>query len=165
MKDVFKVLSELGINYSKFEHGPVKTCAESTAMLPEDFPGVRTKHLFLRDRKRQNYFLLVVDENKLVDLKELSNELNAKSLGMASEEELQRFFNIETGALSMMSLLNLREDRIRFLIDRAIWDEEAFDCHSNVSTTVLSINKEDWIKLFSYMKIEPEIIPVPQKYD
>lgn len=70
MDEIFEMLKKLGIEYKRYDHAPVKTCAESTALLPKDMPGVRTKHLFLRDRKKENYFVVVVDENKMVDLEE-----------------------------------------------------------------------------------------------
>lgn len=163
MEDVFKILNDLGIEYKKYEHEPVKTCAESTALLPDDMPGVRTKHLFLRDRKRKNYLVIVIDENKLVDLKQLSEKLDLKSLGMASEEELYKYLGVEIGALSMLSFLNDKEHKVQFLIDEAIWNSDAFDCHPNVGGIVLLINKKDWLKIFDYMGREPKVVAIPEK--
>lgn len=163
MEEVFKILHELGINYLKYEHEPVTTCAESTALLPDDIPGIRTKHLFLRDRKKQNYLMVVIDETKLVDLKTLSNQLDLKSLGMASSEELMEYLGVEVGAVSMLSFLNDNENKVRLLIDEAIWDAEAFDAHPNKAGIVLSITKTDWLKIFKYLNREPEILPIPEK--
>ncbi|RDY23149.1 hypothetical protein CHF27_009915 [Romboutsia maritimum] len=163
MKNIFKILEDLEVNFKKYEHEPVKTCAESTALLPDDIPGVRTKHLFLRDKKKQSYFVVVVNENKLVDLKSLSNQLGVKSLGMASEGELQEYLNVEAGALSMLAFLNAEDTTVRLLIDEQIWNEKAFDCHPNVNNIVLSINKEDWLKIFNYIKRTPEVIFIPKK--
>ncbi|HSQ90469.1 YbaK/EbsC family protein [Romboutsia sp.] len=163
MEKIFEILEDLAVNFKKYEHEPVKTCAESTALLPDDIPGVRTKHLFLRDKKKKNYFVVVVDENKLVDLKSLSNQLDVKSIGMASEEELKEYFKIEVGSLSMLAFLNVKDSNVRLLIDEEIWDKEAFDCHPNVNNIVLSINKEDWLKIFNYMKRTPEVIFIPEK--
>lgn len=163
MENVLELLDQMNVKYRKYEHEPVKTCAESTALLPKDIPGVRTKHLFVRDRKKESYFLIVIDETKLVDLKLLSARLNVKSLGMASEEELKRYLDVEVGAVSMLSLLNDREHRVRLLMDEAIWNEEAFDCHPNVNGIVLSIEKEHWMKIFQHMDRAPEVMPIPEK--
>ena len=163
MDEIFETLDRLDIKYQRFEHQVVKTCAESTALLPDDLPGIRTKHLFLHDRKRQNYFAVVVDENKLVDLKRLSEQLCVKSLGMASEQELKEYLKVDAGALSMLTFLNLKKNGVRFLIDEAIWDAEAFDCHPNVNNIVLLIYREDWMKIFNYIETKPEVIPIPEK--
>jgi Ala-tRNA(Pro) deacylase len=163
MEEIFKILDDLGIKYDKYEHEAVKTCAESTALLPKDLPGIRTKHLFLHDRKRQNYFVVVVDENKLVDLKRLSEQLDVKSLGMASEEELKEYLNVDAGALSMLTFLNLPKCSVRFLIDEVIWDAEAFDCHPNINNIVLLIYRDDWMKIFDYMENKPQVVSIPEK--
>lgn len=163
MDEVLEILKKLGIGYKRYDHAPVKTCRESTELLPKDMPGVRTKHLFLHDRKKKNYFVIVVDENKMVDLKALSTKLNVKSLSMASQEELMEYFGVEAGALSMLAFINDKENRVSLIIDEDIWDEEAFDCQPNVCGVVLLIMREDFIKIFDYLKKKPEIVHIPEK--
>jgi Ala-tRNA(Pro) deacylase len=164
MEDVTKQIENLGINYKRYEHKAVLTCQESTALLPKDMEGVRTKNIFLRDRKKENYILVVVEENKLIDYKELSNIMNLKSLKMADELELKKYLDVEIGALSMLSLFNDKDKKVRLVIDKDIWDEEAFDCQPNTLGVVFLIWKEDWLKIFDSIKIKPDIIKIPQKY-
>lgn len=163
MEDIINKLRKLGIEYERYEHRKVLTCQESTALLPKDMKGVRTKNILLRDRKKENYILIVVEENKLIDYKELSKALNLKSLKMADEEDLKKYLGTETGALSMLSLFNDNEKRVNLIIDRDIWNEEAFDCQPNQLGVVLLIWKEDWLKIFNYLDIEPEVINIPEK--
>lgn len=163
MEEVFNMLKELNIKYMRFDQEHVTTCKESTEQLPKDLKGVRTKHLFLRDRKRNNYVLVVVDENKMIDLKALSNSLELKSLSMAGTDELWEYFKVEEGYLSMMSILNDKDKKVRFIIDKDIWEKEAYDCHPNAQDIVLVIDFEDWLKIFNYAGREPEIIHIPEK--
>lgn len=163
MENIIKKLKDLGIEYERYEHRAVLTCQESTALLPKDMKGVRTKNILLRDRKKENYILVVVEENKLIDYKELSKITNLKSLKMADENELKEYLDVETGALSMLALFNDREKRIKLIIDKDIWDEEAFDSQPNVLGVVFLIWKEDWLKIFNYLGIEPDIIKIPEK--
>lgn len=163
MKEIYDMLEKLNVKYQRFEHEPVKTCAESTALLPPDLPGVRTKHLFLRDRKKRNYFLVVVEENKMVDIKGLSDMLEAKGLGMANEDELKEYLNAPAGALSMLALVYNRDNFVKLVIDSEIWEAEAFDCHPNQNGIVFLIMREDWLRIFDYLGIEPVVKSIPSK--
>ena len=66
-QQLFDYLSNLGIHLSTITHPPLHTVADSKALRGE-IPGGHTKNLFLKDRKDQ-YFLLTVDEDAVVDLK------------------------------------------------------------------------------------------------
>lgn len=159
--DALLFLKELGVSYERFDLPPFETCTESTALLPNDLPGVRTKHLFLRDRKKKRYYLVVVDEKKQVDLKELAVRLNENRLQMASEQDLEKYLQVEAGAVSMLSLLNDPEGFVHFIVDEEIWNEEAFDCHPNQKGTVLLIKKTDWLHIFEKINRTPEIMSIP----
>lgn len=163
MEDLIKKLKDLGIKYERYEHRAVLTCQESTALLPKDMLGVRTKNILLRDRKKENYILVVVEENKLIDYKELSKITDLKSLKMADEEDLKKYLKVETGALSMLALFNDKDKRVKIIIDENIWDEEAFDSQPNQLGVVFLIWKEDWLKIFNYLKIDPVILKIPEK--
>ena len=64
---LFAFLDSLGISYKTCEHPPVFTVAESVA-LRDSIEGGHTKNLFLKDKKDQ-FFLLTVEEHAIVDLK------------------------------------------------------------------------------------------------
>ncbi len=76
--EVLGLLDSLGIRYDKYEHKPVYTCEEASA-LNLDIQGIETKNLFLRDRKGKRHFLVAVPENKSVDLKRLSTVLETSA--------------------------------------------------------------------------------------
>lgn len=159
--DALMFLDELGVSYERFDQPPVDTCAESTALLPDDLPGIRTKHLFLRDRKKKHYYLIVVDEKKQVDLNELAVQLNEKRLQMASEEDLKKYLQVEIGAVSMLSLINDPDGFVQLLIDQEIWKAESFDCHPNKKGIVLLIKKTDWLHIFKKINRTPDIVSIP----
>lgn len=163
MDKVFALLDELKINFIRCDHEPVETCEASTALLPPDLKGVRTKHLFLKNKKGDELFLVVVDETKLIDYKALAEILEIKRLGMANEELLEQVLGVGLGEVSMMSLLNDSEKKVQLVIDSAIWGEKAFDCHPNQSGIVLVIDKADWQRIFTHLNVVPQFILVPAK--
>lgn len=163
MNKVFALLDELKINFIRCDHEPVETCEASTALLPPDLKGVRTKHLFLKNKKGDELFLVMVDETKLIDYKALAEILEIKRLGMANEELLEQVLGVGLGEVSMMSLLNDSEKKVQLVIDSAIWGEDAFDCHPNQSGIVLVIDKADWQRIFTHLNVVPQFILVPAK--
>ena len=78
MKTIYNIFQELGITYKLYEHPPFYTCEESTAWyaanICEDLGG-ESKNLFLRNKKGDRHFLVVVESNKRMDMKELASRL------------------------------------------------------------------------------------------
>src|SRR5690242_8306960 len=74
-QDLFAFLDCLGIAHNTKDHAPVFTVAESVA-LRDEIPGGHTKNLFVKDKKDQ-YFLLTVEENAVVDLKQVHTIIGA----------------------------------------------------------------------------------------
>ena len=83
--DIFAFLHEHTIDYIRVDHPPVYTVAEAREKVPP-LDGKETKNLFLRTRKADRHFLVVVSYEKSVDLKALAGELGVKKLGFASPE-------------------------------------------------------------------------------
>ncbi|BBE31021.1 hypothetical protein OSSY52_11620 [Tepiditoga spiralis] len=156
--DIYEILKELNINYKKYDYDKnAKTCEEITNLLPKDMPGVRTKNLLLKIKKKDEYIMVMVDENKKVDLKKLSKKLQVKNLSFASEAQLKELFDIELGSLSYIAFLNYKKDNFKVIIDKEMWESnEEFDSHPNKLGTVLLLKKEDIIKIFKHAKVFPE---------
>src|SRR5688572_2345525 len=66
--ELFTFLADLGMKVTTRRHPPLFTVADSQALRGE-IPGGHTKNLFLKDRK-DRYFLVTVDEEATVDLKQ-----------------------------------------------------------------------------------------------
>src|SRR6218665_2301384 len=75
--ELFALLDSLGIPHKTMRHEPVFTVAESVA-LRDAIAGGHTKNLFVKDKK-DNYFLLTVEENATVDLKTEHHVIGAAS--------------------------------------------------------------------------------------
>ena len=68
-EELFAFLDTLGIEVSDDSHPPLFTVADQQALRGE-IAGGHTKNLFLKDKK-DNYFLVTVDEEAEVDLKQI----------------------------------------------------------------------------------------------
>jgi len=67
---VYAALDALGIRYERHEHPAVFNAADASQFW-DPIPGVQCKNLFLRNKKGDRHYLVVVEISKRVDLKDL----------------------------------------------------------------------------------------------
>ncbi len=99
---VFDVMESMNIPYEVVEHQPVYTIEEMEAIeeLNNNSKDLVVKNLFIRDDKKQRFFLIVLHKDKRVNLKELRQKLNSRPLTFASEKYLEKYLGLNTGAVS-----------------------------------------------------------------
>lgn len=121
--------------------------AEASAIsLP--YPEFEAKNLFVRDDKKRNYYLITVKGGKRVDLKEFRQKNQTRSLSFASDGDLMSFLGLIPGAVTPMGLLNDRECRVQFFIDREFMEEPGLiGVHPNDNTATIWLKTEDLLGL------------------
>ena len=98
-QEVYALLDAQGIAYEVTEHGAVYTMAD-LATIPLPHPEADAKNLFVRDDRRQNFYLLTVQGNKRVDLKQFRREQGTRPLSFASDEELFALLGLTAGSVT-----------------------------------------------------------------
>ena len=146
MADIYELLDSIDVSYERFDHPAVFTVNEAKRLSPE-MDGASTKNLFLRDKKGIRHFLVIVPQDKQVDLKELSSILEASRLSFASPDRLKKYLGIEPGSVSILALLNDPEKTVEVFVDNELWNAEIILCHPLVNTSTLAITR-DGIKQF-----------------
>jgi Ala-tRNA(Pro) deacylase len=136
--DLPAFLSRHGIDAPRYEHPPVMTVEESERLVPK-LPGVKTKNLFLRDKKGARHLLVTVPHNMAVDLGALGAELDAGRLGFASAERLRKHLGVEPGSVSLLALVNDGAHAVELVIDRRLWDADAVHAHPLVNDATMVI--------------------------
>ncbi len=149
--DIKALLETLNIPYRWIDIPPCETCEESSAFLPKDRQGIGTKNLLLKDRKGKNYFLLVTEEHKTTDLKQLATQINSTRLSMVNEEKLQELLGVSRGSVSLCALINDLEQNVQLLLDEDLFYATHWDAHPNSNDAVLIISQEDWKTYFNYL--------------
>lgn len=137
--DLFARLDALGIAYTTHEHPPLFT-VEDSKKLRGELPGGHCKNLFLRDKKR-NLFLLVVLEDRAIDLKSLRDRLEANgNLSFASPELLLEVLGVIPGGVTPFALLNDRQRRVTVFLDKKMLGMTPLNYHplSNAMTTAIA---------------------------
>ena len=103
--ELFAYLEGLGIEVSTVTHPPLFTVADSQALRGE-IAGGHTKNLFLKDKK-DNYFLVTVEEHAQVDLKQIHHVIGAASrVSFGRPEALMELLGVIPGAVTAFGLIN-----------------------------------------------------------
>jgi len=161
MTDIHQFLKDNNIEFECFDHPAVFTCEQAQELIPDGIPGADTKNLFLRDKKGKQHVLVTVGYDKNVDLKALSDFLDAKKLGFASAERLEKYLGVTAGAVSLLGLVNDTENAVEFYMDEDLWEKDLFRVHPLVNTASITISKEGVEKFLKATGHELNVIQVP----
>lgn len=156
---VYSLLEELEIPYVKYEHIPVFTIEEADK-LDVNIPGVHCKNLFLRNRKGNKHYLVIVEKLKKVDLKSLSEQIGSTSLSFASEERLYKYLNLTSGSVGIFGLINDDEKHVEVLIDKYLAMSNTISFHPNVNTATISIAYKDFEKFLNWCENEIHYVQI-----
>ena len=146
---VYEVLRDLKIEYMKHEHPPVFT-VEDTLQYYEDIEGVKCKNLFLRNKKGDQHYLVVVEDSKPINIKELSQKLGTSVLSFGSAERLDKYLGLVPGEVSPFGLINDVEKHVKVILDKDFLRAEKINFHPNVNTATLTLTYEDFKKFLDW---------------
>lgn len=139
---VFDALISLHISYDVIEHPAVFTIEEMDK-LDIDNKNEVVKNLFVRDDKKKRYFLIVLQKNKRVDLKEIRKELSSRPLSFASEEDLDKYMKLNKGSVTPFGILNDKDRNVEVVLDKDILLFERIGVHPNDNTATVWIHPQD----------------------
>ena len=143
----YNMLDRLGIRYQRTDHeraDNMKACNEIDAIL-----GVMIcKNLFLCNRQKTAFYLLMMPGDKKFKTRELSSQMGSSRLSFAEPADMLRLLDIEPGAVSIMGLMNDRNREVNLLIDEDVLKGEFIGCHPCVCTSSLRIRMEDIVRVF-----------------
>ena len=143
----YDFLDGLGIPYQRTDHARadnMAACNEINAVLGV----IICKNLFLCNRQKTVFYLLMMPGNKKFKTKELSSQIHSARLSFADPEDMLRYLDIEPGAVSIMGLMNDHDHAVRLLIDKDVLKGEYIGCHPCVCTSSLKIRTEDILQKF-----------------
>ena len=158
--DIFDFLQAQGIAAERHHHPPVMTVEESLRLVPK-LPGLKTKNLFLRDKKGRRHLLVTVPHDLAVDLHALGVALDAQKLGFASAERLLEHLGIRPGSVSLLALFNDKAHAVEFVIDRRLWNADAVQAHPLVNSQTLVLRHADLERFLAATGHQARVIDVP----
>ncbi|WP_378946615.1 prolyl-tRNA synthetase associated domain-containing protein [Mesorhizobium sp. ANAO-SY3R2] len=143
--ELMAYLDELGISVATREHPPLYTVADSQALRGE-IPGGHTKNLFLKDKK-DNFFLVTVDEQANVDLKQIHHLIGAASrVSFGKPEALMELLGIVPGAVTVFGLVNDRTGKVKLVLDSVLMENATINAHPLTNEATTSIRRDDLLR-------------------
>lgn len=140
---VYDFLDSLGIEYWQTDHdrraNTMEDCKEVDAILEATI----CKNLFLCNRQKTDFYLLMMPGDKPFKTKEIPPQIGSARLSFAPEEKMTEFLDIYPGAVSVMGLMNDRENHVQLLVDEDVLKGEFLGCHPCVNTASLKIRTAD----------------------
>ena len=143
----YDFLDSLGIDYLRKDHEPadnMEACNTIDAILGV----IICKNLFLCNRQKTNFYLLMMPGDKKFKTKELSSQINSARLSFAEPEDMLKYLDIEPGAVSIMGLMNDVGHNVQLLIDEDVLKDENLGCHPCVCTSSLKLKTADVLQKF-----------------
>ena len=137
-EDLYAFLDAHGIAHTTHHHPRVFRVDEG-AEIKAAMPGGHSKNLFLKDHKGQLWLISALGETR-IDLKSLPGVIGSGRLSFGSEERLYEALGVTPGSVTAFALINDPEHKVRFVIDKALYESEPINFHplSNDATTAVS---------------------------
>ena len=142
---IYAALSALGIQYELFEHPPVFT-AEEAALHWAAIHGAPVKNLFLRNKKGDRHYLVILGIEKQADLRRLVKVIGDDRLSFGSPERLQRYLGVTPGSVSPFGLIHDASHSVRVIVDSDLKNAERLIFHPNDNTASLTISGADFVR-------------------
>lgn len=144
---VYDLLDSLGIFYERTDHIAAMTmedCLEIDRILEV----IICKNLFLCNRQKTKFFLLMMPGDKVFKTKDLSAQAGSSRLSFASSEDMEKYLDITPGSVSVMGLMNDTDNHVQLLIDRPVAESMLLGCHPCVNTSSLRLKTKDVLQKF-----------------
>lgn len=142
---VYDLLDSIGVPFVRVDHEAVMTI-EACKGIDEALGITINKNLFLCNRQKTAYYLLLLPGGKALKTKELSAQIPTTRLSFASGEDMEKYLNVTPGSATVMGLLFDPEKKVQLLIDEEIFKEEYMGCHPCINTSSIRFTTKDFLE-------------------
>ena len=155
--ETYDLLDSLGVEYDRIDHEAAYTmevCEEIDKVLG----GKTCKNLFLCNRQKTAFYLLLMPGDKPFKTKDLSAQIGSSRLSFAGEDDMLELLNLTPGSVTILGLMYDKENRVKLLVDEEVLEDEYFGCHPCINTSSIKMKTSD-----VFEKIIPAIAEGYQK--
>lgn len=149
----YRLLDRLGVEFDRVDHpeqpaATMEACLEIGKLL-----GVKIcKNLFLCNRQKTKFYLVIMPDDKPFKTKELSKQMGISRLSFADESYMSEILDVRPGCVSVLGLMNDSEHIVQLAIDEDVLKEEYFGCHPCENTASIRFATKELVE-----KILPEL--------
>ena len=157
-QEIFDFVDKQEIWHEVTEHGAAFTMEEALN-IEMPYPDREAKNLFVRDDKKQNYYLITVCGPKRVQLKEFKKAQGTRRLSFASAEDLKEMLDVLPGSVSPLGLLNNEECNVKLFLDEEfVQGSGIIGIHPNENTATIWMKTEDLLTMIRRHGNEAQVV-------
>ena len=157
----YDLLDSLEILYTRVDHSHADTI-EACHQVEKVLGWPICKNLFLCNRQKTQFYLLMMEGDKVFKTKDLSKQLGVSRLSFASDEDLQRLLGVRPGSVTVLGLMHDPDNQVQLVMDKPIYDGAYVSCHPCISTSTVSISRSDLLeKLLPALHHQPIVVNLP----
>ena len=139
---VYEVLDAMGISYERYEHPPVFT-GDEAAEHWAPIAATRVKNLFLRNKKGDRHYLVILEIGKQADLRQLVKVIGDDRLSFGSADRLMAQLGVTPGSVSPFGLIHEGSEGLQVIVDDDLRRAERLIFHPNINTASVTISVGD----------------------
>ena len=155
--ETYDFLDFLGVEFDRIDHEAAFTmevCEEIDKVLG----GKTCKNLFLCNRQKTAFYLLLMPGDKPFKTKDLSQQIGSSRLSFAGEEDMWEILNLTPGSVTILGLMYDKENKVKLLVDEEVLEDEYFGCHPCINTSSIKMKTSE-----VFEKVIPELTEEYQK--
>lgn len=156
---VYDVLNKLNIDFEKVEHPPLFT-SEDGLKCSIEFDGVACKNLFIRNKDKSNYYLVIIPSYKKANLKDVQEKLHETRFSFGSEDVLFEKLRIKSGSVSLLNIIEVEHTDVKFIVDSSLLDIKKIGFHPNKNTITVLFEPQNIAKILDYYHADYEFIEI-----
>lgn len=159
----YDFLDGMGIEYFVVDHRDMAADTMEACVAIDEALGCKIcKNLFLCNRQKTCFYLLMMPADKPFKTKDLTAQINSARLSFADSDAMEKYLNITPGSVSVLGLMNDTDCVVRLLVDKDILDDEYIGCHPCVNTSSMKIKTNDiFDKIISATNHTKTVVELP----
>ena len=154
---IYDALDRLGISYARVDHDHADTMEDCLAV--EAVLGAKIcKNLFLCNRQKTQFYMLMMPGDKPFKTKNLTAQLNCARLSFGDADKMAEYLRTAPGSVSALELIFDTDHDIMLVIDKDLLKDEYISGHPGISTSTLRLARDDMLRYVRAAGHEPTFI-------
>ena len=158
----YDLLDSLQVPYQRIDHEEANTM-EACAAIDEALNATICKNLLLCNRQCTAFYLLMIPGGKHFKTSVFSKLIGSSRLSFADPKYMEEYLDITPGSVSVLGLMNDKENHVQLVIDEDVLKGDFFGCHPCINTSSLRISTSDLMeKIIPAMQHKPLFVALPE---
>lgn len=144
---VYALLDKLEIPYERVDHDVAETM-EACEAVDKKLGVTMCKNLFLCNRQKTDFYLLLMPGDKKFLTKDFSKQLGVSRLSFADGTFMEKYLDITPGSVSILGLMNDTNHEVHLSVDKDLLADDYIGCHPCINTSSLKLKTTDVLEKF-----------------